>query len=244
MKTRDLIELVRILRRQCPWDREQTLNSLKNNLVEESYELVEAVENDDITAIEEEIGDILFLGFFLARVLEEEKGVDFDSLLSSTVKKYRDKHPHVFKGANVADQDAVLKSWQKSKEDIFNGIPKKLPALMATKIIQERASKLGFDWESHKGPLEKINEEIKELEKSIDTEKVFEECGDLLFACVNLARHLSVDPEDALRHADKKFIRRFREIAARLRAQGKDIEQASLEEMDTLWNEIKKRDGS
>lgn len=243
MNIHDLIKLVETLRKKCPWDRKQTLNSLKNNTVEEAYELIEAIEDNNISAIKEEIGDILFLGLFLAKVSEEEKGVSFDELMSSIVKKYKDKHPHVFGDENFDDHDVVLRFWHKSKKDIFGGISKILPALLAAKIIQERASKLGFDWESHKGPLEKINEEIKEIEKSINGEKVFEEFGDLLFACVNLARHLSVEPEDALRYANKKFIKRFRKIVNELKKQGKDIGDADLEEMDRLWDEIKKRDG-
>ncbi len=242
MKIYDLIKLVETLRKECPWDREQTLDSLKNNVIEESYELIEAIEDNDVSSIQEEIGDILFLGFFLAKIFEEEKDIGFDELILSTVKKYKDKHPHVFKEENFSDQDAVLRFWQKTKKDIFAGISKVLPALLAAKIIQERASILGFDWETHKGPLEKINEEIKEIEKSSKTEDVFEEFGDLLFACVNLARHLSVDPEDALRYANKKFVRRFRKVMEELKKKGKDIEVTDLEEMDKIWDEIKKRE--
>lgn len=243
MKIYDLIKLVETLRKECPWDREQTLDSLKNNVIEESYELIEAIEDNDVSSIKEEIGDILFLGFFLAKIFEEEKDIGFDELILSTVKKYKDKHPHVFKEENFSDQDAVLRFWQKTKKDIFAGISKVLPALLAAKIIQERASKLGFDWETHKGPLEKINEEINEIEKSSKTEDVFEEFGDLLFACVNLARHLSVDPEDALRYANKKFVKRFRKVMEELKKRGKDIEATDLEEMDKIWDEIKKREG-
>ncbi len=239
-----LITLVETLRKKCPWDRKQTLNSLKDKIIEESYELVEAIKDNDISTIKEEIGDILFLVIFLAKIFEEDKDVGLDELISSTIKKYKDKHPHVFKGENFTDQDAVLKFWQKSKKDIFGGVPKTLPALLAAEIIQERASKVGFDWETHKGPLEKIKEEIEEIDKSTHAENIFEEYGDLLFACVNLGRHLSVKSEDALRHANKKFIKRFRKIVAELKKQDKGLEEATLEEMDKIWNEIKKRDGT
>ncbi len=241
MNVRELLELVEKLRKKCPWDREQTLNSLKNNVIEESYELIEAIENNDVSAIKEEIGDILFLCFFLIKILEEEKGVSLDDVLSAVVKKYKEKHPHVFGKKVLDDQNAVLKYWQKSKQDIFDGIPKTLPALMAAKIIQERARKLGFDWESPKGPLKKIDEEVGEMKKSIATGEPFDEFGDVLFACVNLARHLSIDPEDALRFANKKFIKRFRRMMDELRRQGKDIEKVNLKEMDALWDEIKKQ---
>jgi tetrapyrrole methylase family protein/MazG family protein len=242
MNLDDLMSLVRTLRKKCPWDRAQTLASLKNNLIEESYELNEAIEEQNIDTIKEEIGDILFLAFFMAQVFEEEKGIDLNKLITSTIKKYEEKHPHVFAQEYFKNQDELLKFWQKSKKDIFKGIPRQLPALLAAKIIQERVGKLGFDWESHKGPLEKVHEEIKEIENSQDKEEIHEEFGDLLFACVNLGRHLKIDPEDALRSANKKFIQRFKKVAMELKKIGKDIEKASLEEMDRIWDEIKKQD--
>ena len=242
MHIRKLIELVKVLRSKCPWDREQTLESIKNNVIEESYELVEAVEQGDVGAIQEEIGDILFLGFFLATIFEEEKGITLNQLVRSTVKKYREKHPHVFKRKELKNQDEVLKFWQQSKKDMFSGISKALPALLAARIIQERASKVGFDWQSPEGPCKKVDEEIEELKSSIGSERAFEEFGDLLFACVNLARHLKFDSEDALRNANKKFISRFRKIAEELKKIGKSLEEVSLEEMDRIWNEIKHQD--
>ena len=241
MKFDDLIKLVRTLRKKCPWDRKQTLKSLKNNLIEEAYELIEAIEDDNSDAIKEEIGDILFLGIFLAKILEDEKGISFNKIISATVEKYKSKHPHVFKNINLKDQEAVLKFWQRSKKDIFNGIPKTLSALIAARVIQERASKLGFDWDSHKGPLKKVDEEIREIKRSINSKMVFEEFGDLLFACVNLARHLKLDPEDALRYANKKFVKRFKKIRDVLKKRGKDIEDSNLEEMDKIWEEAKEK---
>ena len=242
MKVHDLIELIKVLRNKCPWDRDQTLESLKNNIIEESYELVEAIERGESAGIEEEIGDFLFLGFFLARIFQEERDIDLDTLIASTITKYREKHPHVFRQEDLKDQDEVLKFWQQSKKDMFSGISRALPALLAAKIIQERASKVGFDWTSHEGPLAKVTEEIKELKASIDTENTLEEFGDLLFACVNLARHLHIDPEDALRYANTKFVRRFRKIKNELESRGKKIEDVSLQEMDRVWDEIKHQD--
>lgn len=241
MKTDDLIKLVSTLRKKCPWDRKQTLKSLKNNLIEEAYELVEAIENDNLSAIKEEAGDILFLALFFAKILEQEKGISFDDLISSTVKKYKGKHPHVYKKIVLDDADAVLRYWQHSKKDIFRGIPEALPALLAAKVIQERAAKFGFDWRSAQGPLEKIVEEAKELRKSRNAKRAFEELGDLLFACVNLARHLKLDPEDTLRAANKKFVKRFRQVKETLHQHGKNIEEASLAEMDHIWNAIKRK---
>ena len=239
MKLQSLIALVETLRVECPWDRAQTLRSLKSKIIEESYELVEAIDSRDRQAIKEEIGDILFLGFFMAKMFEDEHSVTLDTLIDDTVKKYQEKHPHVFKDKDLADEDAVLKFWHGSKKDVFAGIPKMLPALMAAMIIQERAGRLGFDWKSYAGALEKVLEEVREVKESTRGERVFEECGDLLFACVNLLRHLSVDPEDALKHANKKFVDRFRNVLEKLKQQGKSIDEASLEEMDALWESLK-----
>jgi MazG family protein len=236
------MQLVETLRKECPWDRAQTLRSLKSKIIEESYELVEAIDSQDKGSIKEEIGDILFLSFFLARMFEDEYDVKLDVLLDETIKKYREKHPHVFEDKNLADKDAVLKFWHKSKKDVFAGIPRMLPALMAATIIQDRARRLGFDWKSHTGPLEKVLEEIDEIKKSAKTDTTFEECGDLLFACVNLLRHLSVDPEDALKNANKKFVDRFRRVLEELERTGRDIEDATLEEMDRIWERLKNND--
>jgi MazG family protein len=239
VKFDELIALVKTLREKCPWDRVQTLDSLKSKLIEESYEAVEAIDNDDLDATIEELGDIIFLALFLVRILEEKGDASLDSIIGSTVSKYQKKHPHVFADKELKNEKEVLQFWHKNKKDIFAGIPTILPALLAAKVIQERASKLGFDWASHAGPLQKVKEEIRELEEIGDV-KHGEELGDLLFACVNLARHLRIDPEEALRHANRKFVRRFREIVLRLNRQDKEIENVSLEEMDKIWDEIKK----
>ena len=239
MKVDELVKLVKTLRSECPWDKAQTLKSLKSKVIEEAYELVYAIEQENTAATIEELGDMLFLTLFLTRILEEDGKTSLNRMMESTTKKYRDKHPHVFKDKDLKDKDAVLKFWHRSKPDIFEGIPVILPALLASKVIQERASKLGFDWSSHTGPLEKVQEEIGELEKSADDRRS-EELGDLLFACVNLARHLGIEPEDALRHANEKFVARFRRVLKELEKQGKDVEQVTLEEMDRIWDEIKK----
>jgi MazG family protein len=241
MKFDELIALVKTLREKCPWDRAQTLDSLKSKLIEESYETVEAIDSDNRDALIEELGDIIFLVLFLVRILEESGGGDLDRVIGLTISKYRKKHPHVFSGKDLKDEEEVLQFWHKDKEDIFKGIPTILPALLAAKVIQERASKLGFDWTSHAGPLQKVKEEVRELEEIGDSKRS-EEMGDLLFACVNLARHLHIDPEEALRHANKKFVRRFREIMRRLKSEGKDMEKVSLEEMDMIWDDIKKKE--
>jgi MazG family protein len=235
----DLTKLVQILREKCPWDKKQTLDSLKGKIIEEAYELVDAIEHDDLGGITEEIGDLVFLALFLVRILEEQGRASLDGIITSTVEKYKTKHPHVFADKELKDEQAVLRFWHKSKEDVFAGIPTILPALLAAKVIQERASKLGFDWASQAGPMEKIKEEVRELEGSSISQQS-EEMGDLLFSCANLARHYGIDPEDALRQANKKFVRRFRDILKELKRQGKDIDSVGLEEMDKIWDDIKR----
>jgi MazG family protein len=214
---------------------------MKGKVIEEAYELVEAISEDDIRAIMEEIGDVIFLAMFLARILEEDGKADFEHVIESTINKYRSKHPHVFEDKELKDAGAVLEFWHKSKDDIFAGIPEILPALLAAKVIQERAAKIGFDWPTHRGPLDKVREELRELEKEGDPGQQ-EEIGDLLFACVNLARHLKIDPEDALRDANKKFVRRLRQVLKELKDKGREIESVTLEEMDAIWDEIKERE--
>ncbi len=239
MNIDELLALVKTLREKCPWDRVQTLDSMKGKLIEEPYELVEAIEKSDVDAMVEELGDIIFLALFLVRILEEKGQATIEGIIASTISKYKRKHPHVFAEKELKDEKQVLQFWHKSKDDIFAGIPIILPALLAAKVIQERASRVGFDWPSHDGPLEKVREEVHELENIPDAKRK-EELGDLLFASVNLARHLDIDPEEALRHANKKFVRRFREILKRLEEQGKNIDNTSLEEMDRIWDDIKK----
>ncbi len=241
MGLNELFDLVKTLREKCPWDKSQTLPSLKNKVIEESYELVDAISEDKTPAIIEEIGDVLFLTLFLARILEQDGRASLDAIIDSTIAKYRAKHPHVFGDRDLKDEHEVLKFWHKSKEDIFTGVPEILPALLAAKVIQERAARVGFDWTTASGPLEKVREEIDEVEHSSDEDRA-EELGDLLFACVNFARHCGVDPEDALRNANRKFVERFRKVLAELRKQGKDLGDSSLAEMDAIWDGIKKKE--
>lgn len=239
MTPEDLYELVKTLRDKCPWDRSQTLESLRSKVIEEAYELVDAIDEDDVAAITEEIGDVIFLALFLVRILEEKGRTNLRAVVEAAINKYRSKHPHVFGDVQLKDEHEVLEFWHRSKGDIFAGIPEILPALLAAKVIQERAAKLGFDWTTHAGPMEKVREEVAELAKSEAAARA-EEMGDLLFACVNLARHLKLDPEDALRNANRKFVRRFRKLLQEFQAQGRDIRQAGLEAMDAVWDDIKK----
>lgn len=240
MKIDELIKVVRTLRKKCPWDRRQTLRSMRANLIEEAYETADAIEKGDKEQVREEVGDFLFLGIFLTELLAAEKGISFRALVRSTVDKYKRKHPHVYARKKLRTADEVLRYWQRAKKDIFTGIPAALPALMAARLIQERAARLGFDWGSHRGPMRKVAEELREIKGALKTRRVKEEYGDLLFACVNLARHIRVEPEDALRRANRKFIRRFRRVEKELAKRGKKPQDATLREMDRIWDQIKK----
>ncbi|OGC42147.1 hypothetical protein A2Y85_00920 [candidate division WOR-3 bacterium RBG_13_43_14] len=239
-KLDDLLVLVRTLRRKCPWDRIQTLKSFKSNAIEEAYEFVEAVEGNEKDKLAEEVGDLLFVAIFGALICEQERGIRIKSMIAATIKKYQEKHPHVFKRKDLKSAEAVLEFWQRSKKDIFKGIPRSLPSMHAARLIQERAAKLGFDWPEKSGPMNKINEELSELRTTTAKNRTFEEFGDLLFACVNYARHIKIDPERALHKANQKFIKRFRSVITELQKQGKEPHKVSLEEMDRLWDEIKK----
>lgn len=236
----ELINLIRILRRKCPWDRSQTLNTMKNNVIEEAYEVVDAIEKKNLNAIKEEIGDLLFLGFFLVQLLESV-GIPLKKVVADTINKYKKKHPHVFESKRFKNTDEIVKFWHGSKEDIFRGIPLSLPALIAARLIQERAARIGFDWSDEKGPIDKLIEEIEELKKTDSKIKKREEVGDLLFSCVNLARHLKLDPEEALRQANKKFVNRFRLMMKRLKKKNKELSSLNLNEMDRVWEEVKAR---
>ena len=239
-KFEDLLVLVKTLRRKCPWDRIQTLKSFKNNIIEEAYECVEAIEDNNAEKLTEEIGDILFVAVFVALLYEQERGMSISSTIIRTINKYRKKHPHVFKNKDLKNADAVFEFWQRSKKDIFRGIPRSMPAMHAARLVQERAAKLGFDWPECDGPLGKIGEELQELKATRSPKKRFEEFGDLIFACVNYARHMKVDPERALHEANRKFINRFRKVIRELKKQGKEPHKVSLEEMDRIWDEIKR----
>lgn len=233
-----LLTLVSTLRKKCPWDKKQSLHTMKNNIIEEAYEVVSAIEKKNLSSIKEEIGDFLFLGIFLSQLLKE-KGIPLNELISATIEKYRVKHPHVFKTKKFKNTKEIVKFWHSSKKDIFQGIPYSLPALFAAQLIQERASRVGFDWNNAEGPLKKIEEEVSELKKAKGRKKLKEEMGDLLFSCVNLARHLNLNPEEILRHANKKFVKRFRKMQKNLKSEGKKFASLTIEDLDKVWEQVK-----
>jgi len=242
-----LLWVIKELREKCPWDKKQSLESIRWLFIEEAYELKEAIEEGNKSKIEEELGDILFLSLFGIRIAEEQKGSSLTQVLKRITQKLIERHPHVFSNKKVKDTQEVLANWesikQKEKREFFDGVPSSLPALLQAEMIQERVRRVGFDWKDYKGPLKKVKEETEELIKEIKEKrkkKMEEEIGDILFAVVNLSRHLEINPEEALRKTNKKFMERFEKVKKELERKGKTLKKSSLEEMDAIWEKIKR----
>ena len=248
---KDLEEIVRILRAPggCPWDAEQTHQSIRRNFLEEAYEAVEAIDEGSPEHLEEELGDVLLQVVMHARMEQEAGRFDLDGVADGICKKLIYRHPHVFGDVAVSGTGEVLSNWEalKRKEkgqatntDALEAVARALPALWRAEKVQKKARKAGFDWPDVSGALDKLSEELEEL-KTAATEgtNVAEELGDLLFSAVNAARFLKVDPEDALNGATDKFIGRFRKVEAQAAAQGKAMEDMGLEELDALWERAK-----
>ena len=248
---KDLEEIVRILRAPggCPWDAEQTHQSIRRNFLEEAYEAVEAIDEGSPEHLEEELGDVLLQVVMHARMEQEAGRFDLDGVADGICKKLIYRHPHVFGDVAVSGTGEVLSNWEalKRKEkgqatntDALEAVARALPALWRAEKVQKKARKAGFDWPDVSGALDKLSEELEELKTAAaEGTNVAEELGDLLFSAVNAARFLKVDPEDALNGATDKFIGRFRKVEAQAAAQGKAMEDMGLEELDTLWERAK-----
>ena len=248
---KDLEEIVRILRAPggCPWDAEQTHQSIRRNFLEEAYEAVEAIDEDSPEHLEEELGDVLLQVVMHARMEEEAGRFNLDGVADGICKKLIYRHPHVFGDVSVSGTGEVLSNWEalKRKEkgqatntDALEAVARSLPALWRAEKVQKKARKAGFDWPDVSGALDKLSEELSELKEAVaNGGNVAEELGDLLFSAVNAARFLKVDPEDALNGATDKFIGRFRSVEAGAAGQGKAMEDMSLAELDQLWDRAK-----
>jgi MazG family protein len=253
--SRDIEVLLDIMRRLrgpdgCPWDREQSFATIAPYTVEEAYEVAARIEDKDYNSLPDELGDLLFQVVFHARMAEEQGLFDFGDVVAAVTAKMIRRHPHVFGDAKAAGTAQAQKlSWEalKAREraerdqtSILDDVPIALPALLRAEKLQRRASSVGFDWDDAQKVVEKIAEEAGELAAAPDQESREEELGDLLFVVANLARHLKVDPEAALRGANAKFCRRFKFIEQELEAQGRSAATASLDEMEALWQKAKK----
>ena len=249
-KLNDLVSALRHPDKGCPWDLTQDETTVKPYVIEEAYEVLEALETGDREKIREELGDLLFQVLFLSRIFEEKSDFSIIDILSGTHDKMKSRHPHIFGTGDARTVEDVLQNWEKLKKkekrekgSIFEGLPASLPALLTADQITRRAARVGFDWENPEDILEKLEEEIKELKKAIaggDTEACRGEVGDVLFTLVNIARRKGMNAEDALRVTNRKFIERFKYIENQLGERGKTLFEASMEEMDSLWDEAKR----
>lgn len=246
----DLVMLMRRLRGPsgCPWDREQTFESLRRFVIEEAYEVIDAIDGGDRAELADELGDHLLQVVFLAQLGAEEETFTIDDAIAAIYDKLVRRHPHVFGDVDAPDADAVLRNWEQMKKDekkiagkvFFSGIPSGLPALMKAQRVGEKASRIGFDWSSSEGVVGKIREELSELEAAMAGDgDPRHELGDLLFAVVNLARQLDFDAENALQDATSRFMRRFEHIERSADASARALESYSLDELEALWAEAK-----
>ena len=249
----DLLNIMAILRSPegCPWDREQTHKSIRSCFIEETYEVVEAIDSDNAELLKEELGDVLLQVLFHSQLEKEADHFDFSDVVDGIAKKMIIRHPHVFGSAVVNSSDEVLVNWdaikketknQTTETEVLQSVSKALPALMRSAKVQHKAAKVGFDWPDISGALDKVTEETRELKEAIDYgswEDRMEELGDLLFSVVNVSRFLKVDPEQALSFSCNKFILRFEKMEQLTKERGADMASMSPEQLDSLWDEAK-----
>jgi len=249
-KFEELMKIMRRLRKECPWDREQTHDSIKSATLEEAYEVVEAIDEKDFEELKNELGDLLLHIVFHSIMAEEEHHFQIDDVIDSISAKLIRRHPHIFGSVTVNGSEEIERNWEKIKlqegrNSVLEGVPKHLPQIQRAYRLQQKAAKVGFDWEKKEDVWKKVKEEIselKEIENSNNREKIEEEIGDIFFALVNYARFLKVNPEDALRKTNEKFIKRFQFVEEKLKAQGKSPTDSTLSEMDKFWEESKKEE--
>lgn len=250
----DLLRIMEILRLPggCPWDAEQTHESIKKDLIEETYEVIEAINKQNPEMLQEELGDLLMQVVFHSRIAQEENQFAFNAVCDGICKKLIERHPHVFGEINVADTDEVLSNWDAIKRrskhhetttQAIDSVPRELPALMRSAKIQHKAAKAGFDWPDVTGAFAKIAEETEELRQAMETgaqDRIADELGDLLFAVVNVSRFVKVDAEEALTAATDKFRNRFAAVEALADERGINMKETDLDELDRLWDEVKR----
>lgn len=236
------------LREQCPWDKKQTIESLRHLTIEETYELTDAITDKDMVNIKKELGDVLLHIVFYARIASETKEFDIADVINSLCDKLISRHPHIYGNVKVENEEQVKENWEKLKlkegnKSVLGGVPKSLPAVIKAMRIQEKARAVGFDWEKPEQVWDKVQEEIGELKHEIETnaskEKTEAEFGDVLFSLINYARFIDINPEDALEKTNKKFIKRFQYLETKAAKAGKQLSDMTLAEMDVYWNKAK-----
>lgn len=237
------------LREKCPWDRKQTIQSLRPQTIEELYELTDAITEADWDGIREELGDLLLHILFYARIAAEQQRFTIVEVMQTISKKLIFRHPHIYGDVQVESEEDVKKNWEKlklqeGKTSVLSGVPRSLPALVKAARLQEKARQTGFEWDNREQVWEKVEEELAELREAVDAgapDAVEDEFGDLLFSLINYARFLKIDAENALERTNKKFITRFQAMEQQALKQGKPLSEMTLSEMDAIWNSIKKQ---
>ncbi|MEM9820978.1 MAG: nucleoside triphosphate pyrophosphohydrolase [Bacteroidota bacterium] len=241
-----LLNIMDELREQCPWDRKQTFQSLRNLTIEETYELADALLEEDLDEIKEEIGDLMLHMVFYAKIADEKKAFDIADAIHAVCNKLVNRHPHIYGDIEVKDEEEVKKNWEQlklkeGKKSVLAGVPKSLPAMVKAYRMQEKTKQVGFEWENSEQVWAKVEEEMREFKDTLEEEQSMvrqeEEFGDVLFSLVNFARFQGIDPETALERVNQKFKKRFEYIEAKA---PKSLMEMTLEEMDALWNEAKK----
>lgn len=237
------------LREKCPWDKKQTIETLRPLSIEEIYELADAIDNNDWQGIKEEMGDLLLHMFFYERIAREQNQFTMQDVIEAICNKLVHRHPHIYSNVVAEDEEQVSKNWEKlklqeGKKSLLAGVPRGLPAMVKALRIQNKAKQVGFEWENADQVYAKVNEELQELqdelnEEVIEQEKVESEFGDILFSLVNYARFLDIDPEKALEKTNKKFISRFQKMEETVWAENQDMKNLSLQELDEIWNKVK-----
>lgn len=243
-----LLTIMDELREQCPWDRKQTMESLRHLTIEETYELGDAILDNDLDEVKKELGDLLLHIVFYAKIGSETGDFDMADVANDICEKLISRHPHIYGDVEVADEEEVKQNWEKlklkeGKKSVLEGVPKSLPALVKANRIQDKVAGVGFDWEASEQVFEKLKEELEELQHEVhenNREKMEQEFGDVLFSMINYARFLKVDPENALERTNKKFIKRFQYLEEKAALQGKSLKEMTLAEMDVFWEEAKK----
>jgi MazG family protein len=246
----DLVKIMDELREKCPWDQKQTIQSLRHLTIEETYELADAITDNDWDGIKEELGDMLLHIVFYAKIGKEKGKFTLEEVIHGISEKLIRRHPHIYGDVKVENDEDVRDNWEKlklqeGKKSILGGVPRGLPATVKAMRLQEKARNVGFEWENAKQVWKKVEEEIAELDEAIltaDKDKMEDEFGDLIFSLINYARFLKIDAENALERTNIKFINRFKQMENKAIASGMELKDLSLEQMDEIWNSIKKQE--
>ena len=244
-----LVEIMDELREKCPWDKKQTIQTLRQLTIEETYELTDAITDEDWQGIKEELGDLMLHLVFYAKIGAEKNKFTLQDVIKGVCEKLINRHPHIYGDVKVADEEEVKRNWEKlklkeGKKSILSGVPKSLPSMVKAMRLQEKAKQVGFEWENKEQVWEKVKEEENELFEAIksnNNEHIEEELGDYFFSIVNFARFLQVDADNALELTNKKFISRFTKMETEALKEGTDLNEMTLLEMDAIWNKIKKQ---